>query len=448
MTISKIVPKDFETEQALLGSILLYENSMRIVAEDGLHHDDFYDPNHKIIFEAMSELYDANKPIDITTLQSILNDKKLLIKIGGLDYLSVLQDASVTSIHSKHYSDIIQKKALARKLIETAHNISETGYNSAVDIEELLDNAEKNILGLTRNRKSNNFIPIKEIAHDYYEKVTLMRENKSSITGVKTGYKQFDRKTNGLQRGDLVIVAARPSVGKTALALNIAAKTAKNNPEEAVGIFSLEMSPDKLVERMVSADCKIPINNLKTGYLKSDKEMNSLKNSIQKLRQYKLFIDESSFITVPEIFSACRKLHSEHGLSLIIIDYIQLISGNRSKGDNRQQEVAEISRSLKALARELNVPVIALSQLSRNVEQRTDKRPMLSDLRESGAIEQDADIVILLHREDYQKKDEPNEQVVELIFAKHRNGATGSFEMMFTKNTNCFVDIENSFTND
>ncbi|MFI3284259.1 MAG: replicative DNA helicase, partial [Erysipelotrichaceae bacterium] len=345
-----------------------------------------------------------------------------------------------------NYVEIIQNKAHARRLIEVANEVAEDGFDGSIAVEDLLDSAEKRILEVTRTRKTDDFKSGKEVVQSVVENIYRMRDNKTSITGVKTGYRSLDRLTNGLQRGDLIILAARPSVGKTAFALNLALKTAKYN-DQAVAIFSLEMPAEHLISRMLAVESGVPGNTLKTGKFANDDELNRTNSAASSLSGLKIYIDDSSMIKTSEVFSKCRRLQAEHGLALIVIDYIQLISGSAKSKENRQQEVSEISRNLKALARELNVPVVALSQLSRGVESRTDKKPMLSDLRESGSIEQDADIVMMLYRSEYYENrgQEENSQEVEVIVGKHRNGATGILKMFFTKDVNTFTDMDNNF---
>lgn len=426
------MPSSQEAEQSLLGSIMLYRNSLPIVMEESLQVDDFYYEHHRKIFKCILMLMDESKTVDITTLTDRLKDLNQLDSIGGIEYLIRLQDLAVTSASTRSYIEIVQKKSTARRLIETAHQIVNDGLNGALDYDSLLDNAEKSVLNITRNRKASDFRSSKEVIDSVLEHIRKMNQQKTKVTGIVTGFGYFDNVTSGLQRGDLIILAARPSVGKTAFALNCATNVALKN-EGAVAIFSLEMPAEQLITRMIAARGQIKISNLKNGILDA-KDWGSLQETCNELSKAKIFMDDSPTIKVAQIFSKCRKLKSEHGLSLIVIDYLQLISGSGRNNENRQNEVSEISRNLKALARDLQVPVIALSQLSRNVEQRSksgDARPMLSDLRESGSIEQDADIVMFLYRENYQKKeeekvkDENDCETVELLIAKHRNGATG-----------------------
>ena len=441
----KVMPSDIQAEQTLLGSIILYEKSLRLISESSIEADHFYFDAHRKIFNVIDDLNQARKPVDITTVASRLKDVNLLESIGGVDYLVLLQEASVTSANTQNYIEIVENKAYARKLIEAANAVADNGFDSTMEVSELLDLAEKQILDVTRSRKTSDFRVGKDVVNEVIANIYRMRDNKNTLTGVKTGYRSLDGITNGLQRGDLILLAARPSVGKTAFALNLALKTAKHN-KEAVAIFSLEMPAEHLIRRMLAAESGVAMHELKSGKIKRDDELNRMNDAALSLSELKLFIDDASMIKTSEIFAKCRRLKAEHGLSLIVIDYIQLITGSAKSRENRQQEVSEISRNLKMLARELDVPVLALSQLSRGVESRADKRPMLSDLRESGSLEQDADIVLLLSREGYQNDAEVgNNDTVDVIIAKHRNGETTDVKMMFTKDINSFTDMATNY---
>lgn len=450
--MSRTLPNSIEAEQALLGSMLVYPNSIRTVIELGLEVDDFYVDSHKSIYQAFLKLSEQGKALDATVITSYLMDVQQLNQIGGAEYILQLTDTATTPANMKHYVEIIQNKATLRRLIETSHQIIENTYSGQADMDVLMDQAEKNILDVTRSRKTSEFRSSPEVIGEVLERIEQMSKNKSRITGMKTGYQDLDNTTNGFQKGDLIILAARPSMGKTAFALNVGMGIAKYNNLPAA-IFSLEMPAEQLMMRMLAAESKIPGNQLRTGFL-NEKETNTLNEGAFRLKQSKIFIDDSPTIRVSEIFSKCRKLQAEHGLGVIIIDYIQLIS-SADKSESRQQQVSEISRNLKALARELSVPVIALSQLSRAAEQRGDnKRPMLSDLRESGAIEQDADLVLFLYRDSYYDRfkaedqlapekaveDEDGNEEVELNIAKHRNGATKVVKLAFQRSINKFFD--------
>ncbi len=443
----KVMPSALEAESSLLGTMMIYPNSARIAMEEGLSEDDFYAEANRRIFKAIESLYKEGSAIDITTTSTRLKDLGTLENVGGFSYLTKLTDAAVTSANTKNYVNMIHDKAIMRKMIEAAEKIAEDGYEGQTDINEYLDTAEKSILNISHNRRTNDFEASPEIFNNVLDKIRQMSENKSQITGVETGFKDFDRITHGFQRGDLVILAARPSMGKTAVALNFALQTAEHNRNKgAVAIFSLEMPIEQLGMRLLSAKSRVPGDNIKTGHL-SNSDWNAINEAIVDLKGLKLYMDDTPMLKVSEIFSKCRKLQAEQGLDLVLIDYIQLIaSSSTSRDTSRQQEVSDISRSLKALARELKVPVVALSQLSRTVETRQDKRPMLSDLRESGAIEQDADIVMMLYRDSYydekvrEEAKANNSEQLEVNIAKHRNGETCKFYLAFEANTNACMN--------
>lgn len=443
--MARELPHSIEAEQSILGAMLVYPSLVRMAIDQDLHAEEFYVEAHQRIYRCMMDLSDSGQSVDITTLITRLNDTEQLALAGGADYVIKLSDSAVSSANGIFYIDIIKERYHLRRLIETAEQIAEEGFDTGSSLDEVLDHAEKEILEVTRSRRASEFQSSKEVVSRVIKELVALRESDNHITGVRTGYQDLDRMTNGFQRGDLIILAARPAMGKTALALNLGMYTALRNPG-AVAFFSLEMPADSLMKRLLSAKSQVEGNKLRGGNI-TDEELNRLNEAGNELGAAKIFIDDSASIKVSQIFSKCRKLMSEHGLSLIVIDYLQLISGSgRNSGDNRQQEVSEISRNLKILAKEMNCPVIALSQLSRSVEQRNDKQPMLSDLRESGAIEQDADIVMFLYREDYYKK--PGEQeeradvneVVDLNLAKHRNGSVGHISLVFNKSISAFYN--------
>ena len=438
--MSRQLPNSIEAEQALLSSMLVYPSAVNIALEQGLHADEFYLEAHKRLFTVMMGMQEDGKPIDAPGLISRCSDLNVLGSIGGVDFIMELADSSVSSANTKYYIELIQNKAYLRNLILTAQTIAEDGFNSGTDIDEVMDRAEKQLLNVTRTRRTGDFRFAKEVVTSVVDNIQKMSTNRSSITGTATGYKELDRCTNGFQKGDLIILAARPSMGKTAFALNLTMNAAQIN-NQAVALFSLEMPAEQLISRMLSAKSRIPGQKLRTGYLVNN-EWNQLNEAATELRMAKIFIDDSPGVRVAEIFSKCRKLQSEHGLCMIVIDYIQLISGSGRNSENRQQEVSEISRGLKALARELKVPVIALSQLSRTVEHRTDKHPMLSDLRESGALEQDADLVVFLYRDAYYNRAEegPETEEVDIDIAKHRNGPTQMIKLAFERSINSFYN--------
>lgn len=443
--MARELPHSIEAEQSILGAMLVYPSLVRMAIDQDLHAEEFYVEAHQRIYRCMMDLADSGQSVDITTLITRLNDTEQLALAGGADYVIKLSDSAVSSANGIFYIDIIKERYHLRRLIETAEQIAEEGFDTGSSLDEVLDHAEKEILEVTRSRRASEFQSSKEVVSRVIKELVALRESDNHITGVRTGYQDLDRMTNGFQRGDLIILAARPAMGKTALALNLGMYTALRNPG-AVAFFSLEMPADSLMKRLLSAKSQVEGNKLRGGNI-TDEELNRLNEAGNELGAAKIFIDDSASIKVSQIFSKCRKLMSEHGVSLIVIDYLQLISGSgRNSGDNRQQEVSEISRNLKILAKEMNCPVIALSQLSRSVEQRNDKQPMLSDLRESGAIEQDADIVMFLYREDYYKK--PGEQeeradvneVVDLNLAKHRNGSVGHISLVFNKSISAFYN--------
>lgn len=441
----RVLPHSLESEMAILGALLIYPKTAMIIKETNLQPEDFFSEQNRSLFENIDNLMNSNQPIDMTTLTTRLVDNQQLAKIGGSDYLLELTQNSTTPENIRYYIEMVQGKAQLRNLIEMAQKIQEVSFDSSLELEEAVEYAEREVLRVTRSRNTGDMKSSKEVVVEVLSNIRNMSQKGSNITGLSTGYKPLDNMTSGFQRGDLIILAARPSLGKTAFALNLALKVALLN-NATVGIFSLEMPAEHLIERMLAAKSRIEIQKLKTGSLKSDREWFNLDEAAQDLHGLEIYIDDSSTITLPLITSKCRKLKMEKKLDLVIIDYIQLISGSK-KTDNRQQEVSDISRGLKQLARELEVPVIALSQLSRLVERREKNKPMLSDLRESGSIEQDADLVMFLSRDDYQKieeqddsdKSKPSE--VEVHLAKHRNGSTGEFTLAFEKEIGLFSNF-------
>ena len=443
MTLKRQLPSSLEAEQALLSSMMVYPSAVSSVIELGLRPEDFYAEAHKRLFQVMLSMQEEGKPIDSVSLISRCNDLKVLSAVGGVNMIMELADTSVSGANTKYYVELIQNKAYLRNLIATSQLITEEGFNAETDIDEVMDRAEKQILNVTRTRRTSEFRDAKEVVGVVLENIQKMSEQHSNITGTASGYRRLDRITNGFQRGDLILLAARPSMGKTAFALNVALNASQIS-DKAVALFSLEMPAEQLITRMLSVKSRINGSDLRTGQFKSNQQWNALNEAAADLKNTKIYIDDSPSIRVAEIFSKCRKLQSEHPLGLIVIDYIQLISGSgKGSSDNRQQEVSEISRALKALARELEVPVIALSQLSRMVEQRAGNKPQLSDLRESGSLEQDADIVLFLYRESYYKREEEEKatEVTEVLISKHRNGATGSVNLAFERNINAFYNI-------
>lgn len=437
-------PHSIEAEQAVIGAIFLVPDAMSSASEF-LIPQDFYRPSHQRIFQVMMQLSDRGEPIDLLTVTNALNSSKLLEEVGGVSYLTELADAVPTAANISYYTKIVEEKSVLRRLIRTATDIVTESFNREDEIEDVLSEAEKNILDVSNRQNANAFKNIKDVLIDVYDNIEQLHEQTGDVTGIPTGFKDLDHITSGFQRNDLIIVAARPSVGKTAFALNVAQNVAIKT-DENVAIFSLEMGADQLVSRMLCAEGNIDAQRLRTGNLETE-DWTKLTMAMGSLSNAGIFIDDSPGIRVNEIRSKCRRLKQEHGLGMILIDYLQLIQGSGANAkENRQQEVSEISRSLKGLARELEVPVIALSQLSRGVEQRQDKRPMMSDLRESGSIEQDADIVGFLYRDDYYDKESEKQNIIEIIIAKQRNGPVGTVELAFVKEYNKFVDLDHKYS--
>ncbi len=438
--MAKELPNSPGIEQALLGSLMVYSSVMSACTELDLEAREFYLPAHERIYLCMKELFDSGHPIDLNNVVTRLQDKEELERAGGADYLIKLMDSAVSPANTHSYIETIKNKAQMRELILAADSIAQTTYESTEDIDTLLDEAERSIMDVTRHRRGTEFESSRAIVERVIDELNRLK-NMDGVTGIKTGYSDLDRYTNGFQRGDLIILAARPAMGKSALALNFASEVAKHNKDEAVAIFSLEMPTDSLMKRLLSAESDVQATKLRDGSLSND-DWSKLYEGGNRLSERKIFIDDTSSIKVSQIFSKCRKLKSEYGsLSLIVIDYLQLITGTRA--DSRQQEVSDISRNLKILAKELDCPVIALSQLSREVEKRTDHRPQLADLRESGSIEQDADIVMFLYREKYYVRDEEeadkkDTELVDLTLAKHRNGGLGDIKLVFQKSISKF----------
>ncbi|SET24826.1 primary replicative DNA helicase [Oceanobacillus limi] len=435
-------PHNIEAEQAVIGAIFLEPEAFS-TASELLMPEDFYRASHQRIFATMISLADKGEPIDLVTVTTSLSNNKQLEEAGGVSYLTEVAESVPTAANIEYYSKIVEEKAVLRRLIRTATDIVTTSFDKEDAIEEVLNDAEKNILEVSGRKNSGAFKAIKDVLIDVYDNIEQLHHNDGEVTGIPTGYRDLDHITSGFQRNDLIIIAARPSVGKTAFALNIAQNVAVKT-DENVAIFSLEMGADQLVQRMLCAEGNIDAQRLRTGSLQAD-DWSKLTMAMGSLSNAGVYIDDTPGIRVNEIRSKCRRLKQEHGLGMILIDYLQLIQGSGKPGENRQQEVSEISRALKGLARELNVPLIALSQLSRGVEQRQDKRPMMSDLRESGSIEQDADIVGFLYRDDYYDQESEKQNIIEIILAKQRNGPVGTVELAFVKEYNKFVDLDHRY---
>lgn len=420
-----IPPHDETAEQAVLASMFLDREAASIALEV-LIGEDFYRPDYRMVFESAQELYHSASPIDVVTVKNKLEEKGLFEQVGGVPFLVSISTAIGSSVNVRHYAAIVEEKAVLRRLIQTAGNISQMSYDGKDAVNSIMDQAEKSIFDIMQNRHSEEFHHIRDVAVSSIEKIEEIYTSKGKLTGIPTDFVDFDAKTAGLQKSDLVLLAARPSMGKTAFALNIAQNAAirHNIP---VAIFSLEMSREQLVNRMLCSEAMLDAQRLRTGEL-TDEDWSDLIRTMGPLSQAPIYIDDTPGISPMEIRSKCRRLKVEKGLGLIVIDYLQLMSGN-SRNDSRQQEISEISRSLKAIAREMEAPVVALSQLSRACEQRADHRPMLSDLRESGAIEQDADVVAFLYRDEYYFPDTEKKNQAELIIAKQRNGPTGTVDL-------------------
>ena len=420
-----VPPHDDAAELAVLGAMFLDREAASLALEM-LTGEDFYRPDHRQVFEAAEELYHSGVPIDMITVKNKLEEKQVFEQIGGLPFLANISTSVGSSANMSHYAAIVEEKSVLRRLIRTANNISQMSYEGKTDVNAIMDTAEKGIFDIMQNRHSDQFHHIRDIAVDSIEKIEDIYRSKGKLTGVPTGFVDFDQKTAGLQKSDLILLAARPSMGKTAFALNIIQNAAiRSNVPTAV--FSLEMSREQLVNRMLCSEAMLDAQRLRTGEL-TDSDWADLIQAMGPLSQAPIYIDDTPGVTPMEVRSKCRRLKVEKGLGLIVIDYLQLMSGN-SRNDSRQQEISEISRSLKAIAREMEAPVIALSQLSRACEQRADHRPMLSDLRESGAIEQDADVVAFLYRDEYYFPDTEKKNQAELIIAKQRNGPTGTVDL-------------------
>ena len=435
--LKRVLPHSIEAEQSVIGSMIMDREAITIASEIILG-DDFYSRQYGVLFDTMVELNDEGKPVDLVTLQDRLKEKDVPPEVSSLEFIRDLITAVPTSANVKYYAGIVAEKATLRKLIKLNEEIANICYTGRESMEVILEDTEKRVFELVQKRNTGEFVPIRQVVMNAMDKIEKASKNKGNVTGVATGFIDLDFRTAGMQPSDLILVAARPSMGKTAFVLNIAQHVAfKLN--QTVAIFSLEMSKEQLVNRLFSLESRVDSQHLRTGNL-SDVEWEKLIESAGVIGKSGLIIDDTPGISISELRSKCRKYKMEHDLQMIIIDYLQLMSGSGRGSDSRQQEISDISRSLKALARELNVPVIALSQLSRAVEQRPDHRPMLSDLRESGAIEQDADVVMFIYRDDYYNKDTEKKGIAEIIIAKQRNGPIGTVELVwlpdYTKFTN------------
>ena len=443
MELGKVPPHDIEAEQAVLGSCLTDKDAVMDAVEK-LKPESFYREDSKLIFEAIFNLYNRSEPIDLVTVKDELTSMGSFENIGGYEYLATLPDKVPTTTNVQKYIEIVEEKSTLRNLIKTANEIIELGYNPTEEVDDIMAGAEKKIFDIMQKKNQKSYTPIKDVLIESFTKLEELYNQKSKITGVPTGFADLDDKTAGLHGSDLILIAARPAMGKTAFALNIAAHAAirENVP---VAVFNLEMSKDQLVNRMLCMEAMVDSNKVMTGKLDED-DWSKLAGVVGPMSDAGIYIDDTPGISITEIRTKCRKLKMEKDIGLVVIDYIQLIqgSGNRKNG-SREQEIAEISRSLKILAKELNVPVIALSQLSRAVESRPDHRPMLSDLRESGSIEQDADIVMFLYRDDYYNPDSEEKDISEVIIAKHRAGSTGTIKLLWMGNYTKFVNLARGY---
>lgn len=437
--IKRILPHSIEAEQSVVGSMLMGREAI-MAASEMLTSDDFYQHQYGVIFDAMVELFNEGKPVDLVTLQDRLKEKDLPPEITSMEFVRDLLNAVPTSANVRYYATIVSEKAVLRRLIRLSEEIANECYVNKEPVEVILEETEKRMFKLLQQRNSGDYVPIRQVVMNTLENIERASKTKGSVTGLATGFTDLDYKTSGFQPSDFILVAARPSMGKTAFVLNIAQYMAfKKN--KAVAIFSLEMSREQLMNRLFSMESKVDSQSLRTGNLK-DEEWSKLIESAGLIGESNLIIDDTPGISIGEMRSKCRKYKLEHGLDIIIIDYLQLMTGSGRGTDSRQQEISDISRSLKALARELNVPVVALSQLSRAVEQRTDHRPMLSDLRESGAIEQDADVVMFIYRDDYYNKDSEDKGIAEIIIAKQRNGPIGTVNLVWLPDYTKFANIQ------
>ena len=439
MEIGKIPPSDIEAEQAVLGSMLT-DKDATIAAIEVLKEDDFYREDNKLIYRAILNLYNRAEPVDIITLKSELTSMGKFDAVGGLEYLADLPEKVPTTANVERYIKIVEEKAILRNLIKTANEIINLGYDPTEEVENIMDSAEKKIFDIMQSKNQKGYSPIKDVLVDTFSQLEVLYNQKQHITGVPTGFADLDYKTAGLHGSDLILLAARPAMGKTAFALNIATNAAVRAKVPVV-IFSLEMSKEQLVNRVLCGEAMVDSNKVRTGKL-DEQDWAKLASALGPLSESEIYIDDTPGISVMEIRAKCRKLKLEKNIGLVVIDYLQLIQGSNKRGGSREQEISEISRSLKILAKEINVPVIALSQLSRAPEQRPDHRPMLSDLRESGAIEQDADIVMFLYRDDYYNEDSDKKNIAEVILAKHRAGSTGTVELLWLGSYTKFVNID------
>ncbi len=438
MELGKVPPQDIEAEQAVIGSMLTDQDAVSSAIET-LKPEDFYREDNKIIYEAILNIYNRAEPIDIITLKAELSSMNKLEAVGGLEYIAVLPDKVPTTANVDRYIKIVEEKSMLRNLIKTANEILSMGYEQTENVEDVMDIAEKKIFDVMQRKSQKGYTAIKDILVESFAKLEELYNQKQHVTGVPTGFIDLDRMTAGLHGSEFILIAARPAMGKSAFALNIGAYAA-TRANVPVAVFSLEMSKEQVGNRILCSEALVDSNNVRTGEL-NDEELSKLAETSGELSQAQIYVDDTPGISVMEIRAKCRKLKLEKNIGLVIIDYLQLVQGS-GKTNSREQEIAEISRSLKILAKELDVPVIALSQLSRAVEARPDHRPMLSDLRESGSIEQDADIVMFLYRDDYYNEDSEKKNIAEVIIAKQRAGSTGTVELAWLGQYTKFANLD------
>lgn len=439
MDLGKIPPHDIEAEQAILGCMLTDKDSV-ISAIEVLKEDAFYREDNRAIYAAILGLYAKSEPIDIITVKAELVENGSFERVGGLEYLASLPERVPTTANVDKYIKIVDEKAMLRNLINSANELVALGFNETEEVDQIMDMAEKKIFDLSQKKNAKGYTHLKDVLVESFAKLEELYNQKGRLSGISTGFSDLDLKTSGLHNSDLVIVAARPAMGKSAFAINIATNVAIQS-SKPVAIFNLEMSKEQVGNRILCCEAMVDSNKIRTGQIEDD-DWVKLASTLGRLSETPIYIDDTAGISIMEIRAKCRKLKLERDIGLVVIDYLQLIQGSGSKNASREQEISEISRSLKILAKELDIPVIALSQLSRSVEKRDDKRPMLSDLRESGAIEQDADIVIFLYRDDYYNEDSEKKNIAEVILAKHRGGSTGTVELLWLGNYTKFANIE------
>lgn len=436
--LNRIPPQNLEAERSTLGSMFLEKDAIYRAIEI-LRPEDFYKDTHRLIYQAVLDLTNKGEPVDLVTVTEELRQKDSLDQVGGISYLTGLANAVPTAAHIEYYARIVEEKALLRQLIHAASEVVASGYDAQDEVEKILDEAEKSIFAISNRRTRRSMVNLKSILIETFEQIEKLYESRGAVTGISTGFADLDRFTAGLQPSDLIILASRPSMGKTTFALNIA-ENAAIQMKIPVVVFSLEMSKEQLAMKLLCAEAGVDNQRIRTGNL-TEEDWPRLSHALGRLSEAKIFIDDSPNVSALEVRAKSRRIMAEHGLGLVVIDYLQLMQ-SRTRTESRQQEVSEISRSLKALARELSVPVLALSQLSRAVEQRTNKRPALADLRESGSLEQDADLVCFLYREDYYDPETEKKNITEFIIAKHRNGPIGAIEFLFQKEFSKFVGLE------